>query len=212
MQLRYPQSFTPAMGVALACLAAGPARAEDYAFKVFCNGNPVGYQHVQVTHGDEETAVDTEVTVDVHMAGLNIYRYRYRGHETWRDGKLAGLTSETDDDGEILSLSVHLAEDGMLVVESKDDGKQGSREIPAEMLPASYWNPAVLTQDELLDTESGKTLKVTTTPTGDGRYEVSGDLNIEVDYRTGRWNGTRFHYFGTDVEFRPEPRIVVGTQ
>ena len=208
MQLRCPQSFTPALGV-LACLATAPVRAEDYAFKVFCNGNPVGYQHVQVQHSDEETTVDTDVAVDVHMAGFEVYRYRYRARETWRDGKLAELTSETDDDGEAMSLSVHPAEDGMLLVEGKD----GRREIPSDTMPTSYWNPAVLERGELLDTESGKILKVAVAPAGDGRYTVSGDLNIEVDYRYGRWNGAHFHYFGSDVDFRPEQyRTVGGTQ
>lgn len=206
MQLRCPQSFTPAVGVTLACLAAGPTRAEDYAFKVFCNGNPVGYQHVQVNHGEEETTVDTDVAVDVHMAGFEVYRYRYRSREIWRDGKLAELTSETDDDGDALSLSVRAAEDGMLLVENKE----GRREIPADTLPTSYWNPAVLERAELLDTESGKLLKVAVASAGDGRYAVSGDLNVEVDYRYGRWNGAHFHYFGADVDFRPEPRLVIG--
>ena len=208
MQLHCPQSLSPAVGVALACLAVTPACAEDYAFKVFCNGNPVGYQHVEVRYSDAATTVETEVAVDVHMAGFELYRYRYHSHETWHDGKLASLTSETDDDGEALSLSVHTAEDGMLLVE----GKEGSREIPADTLPTSYWNPAVLERGEWLDSETGKILKVAVEPAGDGRYEVSGDLSFEVDYRDGRWNGAHFRYFGADVDFRPEPRVVVGTQ
>lgn len=208
MPLRCPQSFTPALGVTLACLAALPARAEDYMFKVLCNGNPVGYQHVQVRKDSDATVVDTDVAVDVHMAGFEIYRYRYRGHETWRDGKLAELTSDTDDDGEALSLSVHPAEDGMLLVESKD----GRREVPADTLPTSYWNPAVLDRGELLDTESGKLLKVAVSQSSDGRYEVSGDLNAEVEYRFGRWSGAHFHYFGADIDFRPETPRLAGTQ
>jgi hypothetical protein len=210
MQLRYPQSFAPALGVTLACLAAAPARAEDYAFKVFCNGNPVGYQHVQVRHDDDgQTLVDTDVAVDVHMAGFEIYRYRYRARESWRDGRLTELTSETDDDGEALSLSVHPAEDGMLLVESKE----GRRKIPADTLPTSYWNPAVLDRRELLDSESGKLLKVAVSSHGDGRYSVSGDLNAEVDYRFGRWAGAHFHYFGAEIDIRPEePLMVEGTR
>lgn len=203
-----PKSFSPAVGVALVCFAAFPAQAEEYAFKVFCNGNPVGYQHVQVHREEDKTTVETEVAVDVHMAGIEIYRYRYHDHETWADGKLATLTSETDDDGDALSLSVEPAEDGKLRVESKD----GIREISADTLPTSYWNPAVLERGELLDSESGKILKVAVAPTGDGRYEVSGDLTLEVDYRYGRWSGAHFRYFGADVDFRPEPRIVVGAQ
>lgn len=208
MLLRYPQPLAPALGVTLACLAAAPIRAEDYAFKVFCNGNPVGYQHVQVREEEGRTLVDTDVAVDVHMAGFEIYRYRYRASETWRDGKLSALTSETDDDGEALSLSVHPADDGMLLVENKE----GSREIPADILPTSYWNPAVLDRGELLDSETGKLLKVAAASSGDGHYAVSGDLTVEVDYRFGHWSGAHFHYFGADIDIRPETRSLAGAQ
>ena len=208
MRLHCPTPFAPALGAALICFTAAPAAAENYLFKVFCNGNPVGYEHVEVHHGEQEITVDTDVAVDVHVAGFEIYRYRYRGQETWRDGKLAGLTSETDDDGEAMKLSVRPAEDGMLLVEGKD----GTNEIPADTLPTSYWNPAVLERGELLDSESGKILKVAVESEGEGRYEVSGDLTLEVDYRHGRWNGAHFRYFGADVDFRPEPKVEVGAR
>ena len=204
MYVRCPQLFSPAVG-ALVCLASVPARAEDYAFQVFCNGSPVGYHHVEVHRGADETTVDTEVAVDVTLAGIELYRYRHKSHEVWREGKLTNLRSVTDDDGDALSLSVHPAEDGMLLVESNE----GSREVPADIMPTSYWNPEVLERNELLDTESGKTLKVTVTRQPDGRYDVSGDIDLQVDYRSGRWNGLKFRYIGADVEFRPDQRMVL---
>jgi hypothetical protein len=192
---------TAACPLALACLAA-PARAEDYAFKVFCNGSPVGYHEVHVRHDADETDVDIDAHIDVTFAGIEIYRYRHRSHEIWRDGKLEALRSETNDDGEAMSVSVHPGEDGMLVVESN----QGRREVPPDILPTSLWNPEVLGQRQLLDTESGRTLKVRVAQLSDGRYQMSGDLSLQVDYRSGHWDGLHFRYFGSDVDFRPESR------
>lgn len=188
-------------------LAAASAHAEDYDFKVFCNGDPVGYHHVHVARNDHETDVDIDATIDVTMAGIKFYRYRHHSHEVWRDGKLAGLVSETDDDGEAKRLSVKPAEDGMLMVESNKE----RREIPADVLPTSLWNPDILGQRQLLDTESGKMVKVQVAEISDGRYQMSGDLHLMVDYRAGRWNGLQFHYFGADVEFRPDQPVVLGS-
>jgi len=185
---------------------SGPTRAEDYAFKVFCNGSPVGYHHVHIQHDGGETDVDIDADIDVTLAGLDIYRYRHRSHEVWRDGKLTALRSETDDDGDAQSVSVHPGADGMLVVESN----QGRREVPPDTLPTSLWNPEVLGRRELLDTESGRTLKVETAPLADGRYQMSGDLSLLVDYRSGHWDGLHFRYFGSNVDFRPDQSMILG--
>jgi hypothetical protein len=192
--------------LALAGLAALPACAEDYAFKVFCNGSQVGYHEVHVRHEDDETDVDIDAHIDVTMAGIEVYRYRHRSHEVWRDGKLEALNSETDDDGEAKSVSVHPGDDGMLVVENKD----GRREVPSDLLPTDLWNPEVLGKRELLDTESGRILKVQVAQLADGRYKMSGDLSLMVDYRSGHWDGLHFRYFGSNVDFRPDPQTAMG--
>lgn len=192
---------TAACPLALACLAV-PARAEDYAFKIFCDGSQVGYHEVHVRRAAAETDVDIDAHVDVTLAGIEIYRYRHSSHEVWRDGKLEAMRSETDDDGEAESVSVHPGEDGMLVVESN----QGSHEVPPDTLPTSLWNPDVLGRRELLDSESGRTLKVQVAQLSDGRYQMSGDLSVLVDYRSGHWDGLHFRYFGSDVDFRPDHR------
>ena len=208
MPMRCPKPIFAAP-VALACMAAGPpVRAEEYSFRVFCNGSPVGYQHVEVSRNDDQTVADTDVAVDVTMAGIELYRFRHRSHEIWREGKLVDLHSETDDDGDSYALSVHPDDDGALLVQSND----GSRKVPADILPTSYWNPAVLDRGELLDTESGKTLKVAVSRLSDGRYDVSGDLSVQLDYRDGRWSGVRFRYFGADVDFRPDQSMVMRAQ
>jgi hypothetical protein len=79
------------------------------------------------------------------------------------------------------------------------------------MLPTSLWNPEVLGQRELLDSESGKTLKVQVAQLADGRYQMSGDLSVMVDYRSGRWNGLHFRYGGSTVDFRPDRQMVMET-
>ena len=206
MHFRTLAVCTTACPLALSCLP-GAARAEDYAFKVFCNGSPVGYHRVHVQHDGQETDVDIDADIDVTLAGLEVYRYRHRSHEVWRDGKLEALNSETDDDGDAKSVSVHPAGDGMLLVESK----LGTREVPADTLPTSLWNRDVLGKRELLDTESGKTVRVEVAQLADGRYKMSGDLSLLVDYRSGHWDGLHFRYFGSTVDFKPDQQMVLGS-
>ncbi len=207
MHFRDSQLVLAACPLAFAALVAAPARAEDYAFKVFCNGNQVGYHEVHVRHEEDETDVDVDAHIDVTMAGIEVYRYRHRSHEVWRDGKLEALNSETDDDGEAKSVTVHPGDNGMLVVENN----QGSHEVPSDLLTTDLWNPEVLGKRELLDTESGRTLKVQVAQLADGRYKMSGDLSLLVDYHSGHWDGLHFRYFGSTVDFRPDPKTALET-
>ncbi len=83
--------------------------------------------------------------------------------------------------------------------------------MPADTLPTSLWNPDVLVRRELLDTETGRTLKVQVAQLSDGRYQMSGDLQMLVDYRSGHWDGLHFRYFGSNVDFRPERQTAMGS-
>jgi hypothetical protein len=187
----------------LGCLAARPSRAEIFDFQIRCNGNPVGHHTVQVREHDGQMDVNTDVSLDVSLAGIDLYHYRYSDHEHWEDGKLVSLESTTNDDGDKMHVSVHRDIDGDLLIESGE----GVKKVPGDTLPASYWNPAVLAKREVIDNQSGKLLKVSIKPLSEGRYDVTGDVNFEVDYRQGRWAGLRFKYIGADVDYQRRTQL-----
>ena len=195
-----------AAGLALlGTLAALPAGADTYDFVVLCNGNPVGHHTVHVREHDGQTDVDTNIAVSVSLAGLQLYRYRHVGSEHWENGRLISLESITDDDGERMHLVVRRADDDRLVIEGSD----GVKTVSGDFLPASYWNPAILTRREVIDNQSGKLLQVSVKPLGEGRFGVSGDVNFEVDYREGRWSGLRFSYDGAEVAYQKQQQVSV---
>jgi hypothetical protein len=187
----------------LCCGAAMPAHAELYDFQVRCNGNPVGHHTVVVTRHDDQTDVHVDIALAVHVAGLELYRYRHVSQELWRDGKLVSLESSTDDDGEPLTLSVHRDGDGHLVAQNAE----GKHVLPDDVVPTSYWNPALLTRSEVLDSQSGKLMKVAITQQPDGSYKMSGDLRIQLNYQQGRWSGLHFSYIGADVDYEKREQL-----
>jgi len=187
----------------LGCLAARPARAEIYDFQIRCNGDPVGHHTVQIREHDGQMDVNEDVSLDVTLAGMDLYHYRHHGQQHWVDGRLVSLESTTNDDGDKMHVRVHRDDDGELVIENGD----GVQKVPGDTLPASYWNPAVLAKREVIDSQSGKLVKVSIKPLSEGRYNVSGDLNFEVDYRQGRWAGLRFKYVGADVDYQRRTQL-----
>lgn len=191
----------------LLSLLALPALAEQqvYDFQIICNGNPVGYHKVVVDEREGETEVSVDIALTVTLAGLTLYRYSHVSHEKWDHGRLAALESTTDDDGEPLHLVVTRQEDGQLLV----DGKEGKKLVPADIIPTSYWNPELLSRHEILDSQSGRLLKVAITPLFEGRYKMAGDLQLQLDYHHGRWAGVHFSYIGADVDYQPRAPLSV---
>jgi hypothetical protein len=185
-------------------LIALPAAAatDSYDFTIVCNGMPVGRHSVQIVSDEDGGAeVTVDIALDVTLAGLTLYRYRHSSHETWQHGRLVALRSDTDDDGEALHVTVRSAADGQLLIE----GQKGDRPLPPDVIPTSYWNPELVNRHTLLDSQSGRLLNVAVTPLLDGRYQVSGDLRLQIDYRQGRWSGLHFSYFGADIDYQPRP-------
>jgi hypothetical protein len=182
-------------------LSCGLCSARTYDFDILCNGTPVGRHTVVVEDANGETDVTVDIALDVTLAGLELYRYRHSSHEVWRRGRLTSLHSETNDDGDELQLSVQAAEDGSLRVVARD----GSRLVPADIVPSSYWNPELVNRGEILDSESGRTLKIAVTPLLRGRYQLQGDLRLQIEYQQGLWTGLHFSYFGAEIEYQPRP-------
>jgi hypothetical protein len=188
-----------AAGLALlGCLASQPSRGEVYDFQIRCNGDPVGQHIVQVRERDGQTEVSVSIDLSVHIAGLEVYTYHHRSHERWRQGRLMAMESKTNDNGEDLSVDVRRDDLGRLIAATAD----GTRLLPDDVVPTSYWNPALLERRVLLDSQSGRLLQVSVTPISDGRYLMSGDLQLELDYRHGSWSGLHFTYIGAEVDYQ----------
>ena len=124
--------------------------------------------------GDLDVDLRTDVKVKVPVIGVSAYTFRQQSTETWRGGKLAALSSKTDDNGTPHSISVGAT----------------------PLIPASLWSADLLAARQVLNTINGGTdtisvrkLGTESVATGSGsvkaaHYAVSGGLNRGV-----HWDG-----------------------
>lgn len=87
--------------VVLATLAVGAGRAADIEtrdFQVTVSGKPAGEVHMTI-HRQDNGVIQMRCDTDIHVQILVKYKFIYRGHETWKDGRLLRLDSNTDDNG-----------------------------------------------------------------------------------------------------------------
>lgn len=181
-------------------LAAAPVAAGQSAeFVVLRGGDPIGTHRAEVEVVGDETRVHVSIALDVAFGPIPLYRYRHDSREIWRDGRLIRLESRTDDDGEMLTLSVRSVPGGLRV-----DGSKGVFTAPADTVPTSYWTPALAADRPLLDSQIGRLLDVVRVPLGPGRWRLEGELNLDIAYSPqGRWTGLSFRHKGSDFLYVP---------
>ena len=126
----------------------------------------VGHQRVTFRQDGDKLVVHSELKIEVKVLSFVAYRYQQTRDEVWRNDKLIALASKADDDGTPHNISAAAASDGKLKVTSGKD----SWTLPAESVPASYWNVSMVTAKgplvELADRQD---------PPPEGREARAGD-------------------------------------
>ncbi len=220
MRARSSHLFS-AVGVFLAIAIAITATAvsaqsnapttDKLAFEVLRKGKPIGTHTIAFKPNGDALQVDIDIRLDVKFLMFNAYSYRHRNQELWRDGRLVQIETKTDDDGESFFVEGRANGKGFEV-----NGSGGDAVAPADIIPTSYWDPAIVKQDKLLNTQTGELMEVSVEPgdeteivvgdkTVDARhYVMSGDLDLELWYDpAGTLKRIRFEASdGSTIDYR----------
>jgi hypothetical protein len=185
----------------------------DLSFRVERGGDPIGTHRISFTREGDDLHVAIDIELAVSFGPITVFRYEHRNRETWRGGKLIALETETNDDGKRYTVSARASDKGLEVTSSAN----GTFMAPANIIPTSYWNPATLTQTQLLDTQKGRIIDVDIEETGareaqaGGRaipvreYRMTGDLKLKLWYSPDmEWLNVIFTARGEEVDYHVE--------
>jgi len=164
-------TFAFASGPALA--ASIPA-SNKLAFDVIRKGKDIGDYIITFRKSGSNLTVNlnTKVKVKLPIVGVSVYEFVQKSSEKWRSGKLASLSSTTNDNGDAHSIKLG----------------------PSSLLPASLWNVDIVKAHNVLNTIDGKKMRISVrkvgnenVATGHGKvgathYRISGDLARDVWY------------------------------
>ena len=197
--------------VLTAPLGAAVPPSRDIAFAIVRDSDPIGQHSVRFERNGEDLIVTIDIDIAVDFGPITLFRYEHENREVWRDGRLVALDTWTNDDGSEFSVTARATPDGLQV-----EGAEGSFLAPADIIPTSYWNPATVDQDRLLDTQYGRLVDVTIQPQGEEaiaagsatvearRYLVSGSLDMSLWYtERGEWARITFDARGAEVDYVP---------
>lgn len=145
--------------IALGLTAAPALAAERAAFDVYLGDNRVGEHVFEIEPGDDGVRVTSRAEFDVKFLGLTLYRYRHQARELWRDGCIAELEADTDDNGERIHVEAE-QDSGELVVRTGD----AERRLDSCVRTFAYWDPQRLEQPRLLNPQTGEYVDVAVAP------------------------------------------------
>lgn len=197
--------------VAAPALLSGAARADGdtIVFDVHRGGESIGSHTLAFGADGGDLVVDVSIALKVTFASITLFRYHHVSRERWRKGRLVALDSRTDDDGRAFAVSARAGAGGLVV-----EGSEGRLLLDPATRTTSYWHPATVRQETLLDTQRGgllaldnrfggtDTLDVAGDPLAADRYDIAGDLEMTLWYGPeGQWCGLVFEARGEEVRY-----------
>jgi hypothetical protein len=172
--------------------AAGGASAREWRFDVTADGIPIGSYTFELTEDGGLRHLVADAKYRVRLIVIDAFSYEHHDEETWQGDCLVRLATRTVERGATTTVNGRLDGDADVV-----DGAHGQERLPACSMTFAYWNPRILEQKALINTQSGALTPVTVTALGIDRIKVRG---ANVDARRYRMETARTV---TDVWYSP---------
>jgi len=148
----------------------------------------LGETVITIASDGDERRVSVERHIRVERVWITVYREDTETEELWRDRDLVHYRRQTRKGDETTELVIDLR-NGWLVF--ADSGQ--STGLPVGTFPTNPWNPAIVEQSVLMDTDDGRPVRVTTRPVGEEQLSIGGvavaaqRYEMEGDERRTLW-------------------------
>jgi hypothetical protein len=184
---------------------ASPVVAADTEvrdFNIYIDSKERGQYRLTINRRDDGTvSVSGEANVRITKVLITLYRYTYNGTEVWKDGRLLGMNSTSDDNGKTFKVSVTPDPKGLRVRVNDEQ-----RLIRGDVWTTTYWKlPDARFHNQplpLLDADTGKEIN--------GRLDYVGTETVTVGRQAQQW--THFRVTGgpypVDLWYDAQQRLV----
>lgn len=164
------------MALSAVCVTALPATSQattqtqkTWDFRVFLDDKEIGTHRFDLIDQGGERQLTSQARMAVKLLFVTAYTYDHHDVEYWSGDCLSKLSSKTDDNGKKHRVDVQ-RRDGATVVQTME----GTQRLGDCALTFAYWNPAMLRQTQLLNSQDGEYIDVKITDAGADSIEVRG--------------------------------------
>jgi Domain of unknown function (DUF6134) len=151
------RSWPQIVFVFLALAGVVPAIAADaeWQFRVLLDGKEIGTHTFTVVQEGTTRSVQSRAEFDVRFLFFTAYSYEHTNAEQWTGNCLASIDARTVTNSKRQEVEGKQTASGF-VVRNAD----GSETLPDCVMTFAYWNPAFLSQSQLLNPQTGEFLSV----------------------------------------------------
>jgi len=161
-----------------AVTAPDEGKAESWKFKVYLDDSEIGYHNFLLTEQDGRQQLTTEAEFRVKFLFITAYKYEHFNEETWQGDCLQEIRSETDANGKKFAVRGVQSPDGFEV-----EADNSRNQVNGCVKTFAYWNPDILEEPELLNSQTGEILPVTIEPVALETLTVRGEETPAQRYR-----------------------------
>jgi uncharacterized protein DUF6134 len=208
-----------AAGMTVSSLRPAPAYGalatpQSLKFNAYRGTSQVGTHAVSVMPAGNQTKVHVAIDMKVSAAFITLFAFKHEGEEIWQDGRLVGLSSRTDDNGDAYQVTGQATADGFRI-----EGPGGPALARADTFTSnSVWNTALLRRATAVDVQHGGIIGLSVKPEGREAIAVAGATLPASKYQfvtpfiagsvwydsDGRWVKALFERDGEEIEYRLE--------
>jgi len=131
-----------------------PARAAVFRnlhFRALLHGSQVGQHSVAFRADSDRLLVTTHIDITVKVMFFTAFEFRHDAEEVWQSGRLASVTSTTNDNGTSLKVTGTAAADGFRII-----GEDGPFLAPAKLLTTdTLWDSKLVHESSMIDVQHG---------------------------------------------------------
>jgi hypothetical protein len=157
---------------------AGVPSQREWHFEVLLDDKPIGVHRFQLSTAGETRELRSEASFRVKILGLTVYDYSHQSSERWKNDCLQGIDASTDDNGDDFFVRGHGGGDGLLI-----ESQTGIASLPGCVMTFAYWNPVMLQQQRLLNTQTGEYIRVDVEQLGEQTLHIQGRAVPALHYR-----------------------------
>jgi hypothetical protein len=177
---------------AAADIPEGVPASGSLRFEIWRKGSLIGHHEMRFNRHDSALAIESQVEMSAGWGPFTFYRYRHHGIERWAGGAFADLSTHTNDNGKILTVTAaRTAQD--VTIDATKNAKHADWTMPPTALPLTHWNKAAMTRP-IFNPQTGKPIKQAFQPRGidtialaDGRQVRAHHYFLPAKVRLDEW-------------------------
>lgn len=156
----------------------GDERASEWNFRVYLDDAEVGFHRFSLVEEGDVQRLRTVADFQVKFLFFTAFRYEHVNAETWSGECLESIESRTFANGKEFAVVGQREEDGFAV-----EASTGAREMGDCVKSFAYWNPDILDEQALLNSQTGELLPVSIEPVSEETLTVRGQEMPATRYR-----------------------------